>query len=64
MWYGWPLLPRADAEGVTPEGRAKMKAAAANLTKLADRIDAGTPVSAESFQAEMREAYAVDVDYL
>lgn len=53
-----------EAEGVTPEGRAKMKAAAAKLNKLADRIDGGASVSAESFQAEMREAHAVDVDYL
>ena len=52
------------AERVTPEGRVKMKAAAAKLTKLAETIDGDTPISVDSFQSVMREAYAVDVDYL
>lgn len=52
------------AERVTPEGRVKMKAAAARLTKLAETIDGDTPISPDSFHSAMREVYAVDVDYL
>jgi hypothetical protein len=50
-------------EKLTPEGRAKVKAAADNLKNLADTIDSGAKVTLEDFQIQIREAYAVDSDY-
>ncbi len=53
----------AETERVAPEGRPKVRRAAGALTALADKLDKGAPVSVQTLNTEMREAYSVDVDY-
>jgi hypothetical protein len=53
----------SETEKLTPEGRAKVKAAAVNLKNLADTIDSGAKVTIEELQTQIREAFSVDMDY-
>jgi len=52
----------SEAERVAPGERGKMHQAASRLTKLAETLDAGAPVTRQAFDLETREVFAVDVD--